>query len=55
MLGKLAWFKVISENRHTIFKLIKEGFVGRRDRPTVSNAAVPYEEAAAEVVNEAGA
>jgi len=26
MLGRFAWWKVISENRHTIFKLFKEGF-----------------------------
>jgi radical SAM superfamily enzyme YgiQ (UPF0313 family) len=25
-MGKLAWAKTISENRHTIFKLMKEGF-----------------------------
>jgi radical SAM superfamily enzyme YgiQ (UPF0313 family) len=26
MLGKMAWVKVIAQNRRTIFKLIKEGF-----------------------------
>jgi hypothetical protein len=25
MLGRFAWWKVISENRHTIFKLVKQG------------------------------
>jgi len=26
MLGRFAWWKVISENRHTISKLVKQGF-----------------------------
>ncbi len=26
MLGKMAWLKVIAQNRRTIFKLIREGF-----------------------------
>jgi hypothetical protein len=33
MLGKLAWLKVATENRRTIFKLIKEAVFGRKDRP----------------------
>jgi radical SAM superfamily enzyme YgiQ (UPF0313 family) len=32
MLGKLAWLKVISENRVTISKLVKEAVFGRRKR-----------------------
>ncbi len=28
-MGKLAWFKVIGQSRHTIFKLIREGFSAR--------------------------
>jgi hypothetical protein len=26
MLGKLAWVRVIAQNRRTIFKLVREGF-----------------------------
>ena len=26
MLGRLAWLKVIAQNRRTIFKLVREGF-----------------------------
>ena len=26
MMGKMAWLKVIAQNRRTIFKLIREGF-----------------------------
>jgi radical SAM superfamily enzyme YgiQ (UPF0313 family) len=29
-MGPWAWLKVIAENRRTIFKLMKEGFTGRR-------------------------
>jgi len=30
MMGRLAWVKVIAQNRKTIFNLVKEGFTGRR-------------------------
>ena len=33
MMGWQAWLKVIVQNRRTIFKLLKEAFVGRRTRP----------------------
>jgi hypothetical protein len=26
MMGKMAWLKVIAQNRRTIFKLVREGF-----------------------------
>jgi hypothetical protein len=26
MLGRFAWWKVLSENRGTIFKLVRQGF-----------------------------
>jgi len=29
MMGRLAWVKVIAQNRKTIFNLVKEGFTGR--------------------------
>jgi radical SAM superfamily enzyme YgiQ (UPF0313 family) len=38
MMGKLAWVKVIAENRKTIFKLAMEGFFGRKKRP--ANAGI---------------
>jgi ABC-type taurine transport system ATPase subunit len=31
-MGVLPWLKVISENRHTIFSLVKEGFAAWRRR-----------------------
>ena len=46
MLGKLAWLKVVSENRRTIFKLVKEAFFGRDNlskRPHIEGA---YQEVA---------
>ena len=32
MLGKLAWLKVIAENRKTIFMLVTEAIFGRKIR-----------------------
>src|SRR5713226_2368098 len=38
-MGLLAWVKLISQNRHTIFNLVSAAFAARRSRPisTVSN------------------
>jgi hypothetical protein len=48
MLGKLAWVKVVAENRHTIFKLVKEAVFGRKARrPRNLEGETSYEEAAA--------
>src|SRR5438128_374924 len=33
MMGKMAWLKVVAQNRQTIFKLVREGFFGRRSHP----------------------
>jgi radical SAM superfamily enzyme YgiQ (UPF0313 family) len=56
MMGKLAWPKVILENRHTIFKLIKEAIFGRDARPKRPRAEAVYEEVVApEVPGEASA
>jgi hypothetical protein len=33
MMGKVAWLKVVAQNRHTIFELAKEAFFGRRTLP----------------------
>lgn len=38
-MGPLAWVKVIFENRHTIFSLVKEAFRGRR--PAFARSGVP--------------
>src|SRR5579859_4944674 len=54
MLGKFAWLKVVADNRYTIFKLIKEAFVGRRERPTNPNIQEEFDDAA-EVPGEASA
>jgi hypothetical protein len=46
MLGKLAWLKVVTENRHTIFKLVTESVFGRKTRqPRNPDSEVAYEEA----------
>ena len=44
MLGKLAWLKVITENRHTIFKLVTEALFGRKDLPGGAKLDVAYKE-----------
>jgi hypothetical protein len=46
MMGKFAWVKVVAENRHTIFKLVKEAFFGRKARPRNPKSEVAYDEAA---------
>jgi hypothetical protein len=56
MMGKLAWPKVILENRQTIFKLVKEAVFGRDARPKRPQAEMVYEEVVApEVPGEASA
>src|ERR1700723_3559833 len=56
MMGKLAWPKVILENRQTIFKLIKEAIFGRDARPKRPHTEAAYEEVTApEVPGEASA
>jgi hypothetical protein len=34
MMGKMAWLKVVAQNRRTILKLVREAFFGRWTRPT---------------------
>jgi radical SAM superfamily enzyme YgiQ (UPF0313 family) len=43
MMGKMAWLKVVAQNRQTIFKLIREAFFGRRAPPTNSGAQDAHE------------
>src|SRR3989454_3645017 len=47
MLGKLAWLKVVAQNRRTIFRLVKEGFFGRRSHPRNPDVQDSYEDMAA--------
>ena len=56
MMSRLAWLKVIAQNRLTIFKLVKEGVFGRRARSRTPDRESPYEEDARtqEVTGEVG-
>lgn len=55
MLGRLAWLKVIAENRRTIFKLVKEAVFGGISRPRNPDVESPYEDAVASEVGPASA
>ena len=56
MMGRLAWLKVIAQNRQTIFKLAKEVVFGRRSRPRTPDRENPYGDAVTpEVTAEASA
>lgn len=55
MLGRLAWLKVIAENRRTIFKLVKEAVFGGISRPNNPDVESPYEDAVAPEVGPASA
>jgi hypothetical protein len=53
MLGRMAWVRVIAENRKTIFKLVKEAVFGRRvRRPRDPEMEVVYEDAGAEAAGD---
>src|SRR5271154_5628585 len=43
MMGKMAWLKVVAQNRRTILKLAREVFFGRRSRPKNPDAKDAYE------------
>jgi hypothetical protein len=52
MMGKMAWVKVIAQNRKTIFKLVKEAVFGRRvRRPRDPDRDVVYDEGATETAS----
>ncbi len=56
MLGKLAWLKVVAQNRRTIFSLVKEAIFGRRSRPKNPDIHDSYEDAiTSEVAGEVSA
>jgi radical SAM superfamily enzyme YgiQ (UPF0313 family) len=42
MMGKMAWLKVVVENRQTILRLVREAIFGRRGRPTNPDAQDAY-------------
>ncbi len=47
MLGRMAWLKVVAQNRRTIFALVKEAVFGRRRaRPRTPSGESSYEETA---------
>ncbi|MGA9390162.1 MAG: radical SAM protein, partial [Candidatus Sulfotelmatobacter sp.] len=50
MMEKMAWLKVVAQNRHTILKLVREAFFGRRGRPTNPETQDAYEAVAAPAV-----
>ena len=56
MMGRLAWLKVIAQNRLTIFKLLREACFGRKAHPeTAESQNVVQDVTTAEVAGEAGA
>jgi radical SAM superfamily enzyme YgiQ (UPF0313 family) len=48
MMAKMAWLKIVAQNRQTIFKLVREAMFGRRTRSTNTDAHDPYERDASE-------
>jgi radical SAM superfamily enzyme YgiQ (UPF0313 family) len=48
MMGRLAWVKMFAVNRRTIFKLVKEGFRGRRPTADLPKAIVAIQDSKAE-------
>jgi radical SAM superfamily enzyme YgiQ (UPF0313 family) len=55
MLGRLAWLKVVAQNRRTIFGLVKEAVFGRQTRPRTPSGETPYNKAAPEIPSGVGA
>jgi radical SAM superfamily enzyme YgiQ (UPF0313 family) len=57
MMGRMAWVKMIHENRRTIFKLTKEAIFGRKARPKnpTSADAIPVGVSAPEAQSELSA
>jgi radical SAM superfamily enzyme YgiQ (UPF0313 family) len=43
MMGRMAWLKVVAQNRRTILRLARECFFGRRPWPTDSDPKDAYE------------
>ena len=56
MMGRLAWLKVIAENRLTIFKLLREACFGRKaHREAAESQSAVQDVTTAEAAGEAGA
>ena len=56
MLGRMAWFRVIAQNRRTIFKLVKEAIFGRgARRPRNPDSDVVYDDAVSEASGQVSA
>jgi radical SAM superfamily enzyme YgiQ (UPF0313 family) len=47
MMGRLAWLKVVAQNRQTISKLVKEALFGRRAQPRGPEPEPLYDDVAA--------
>ena len=45
MMGRLAWLKVIAQNRQTIFKLVKQALFGKARLPRNPDRKTPYQDA----------
>ena len=45
MMGRLSWLRVITQNRRTIFKLLKEAVFARTIRPRTPDGENPYQNA----------
>jgi hypothetical protein len=52
MMGRLAWLRVVAQNRRTIFKLVREAIFGRRRGPIKPDLVAIHEDAATPVVRE---
>jgi radical SAM superfamily enzyme YgiQ (UPF0313 family) len=52
MLNRLAWLKVIAQNRRTIFGLVREAVFGRRARPGTPDGEIPFGETSASDVRD---
>jgi radical SAM superfamily enzyme YgiQ (UPF0313 family) len=56
MMGRVAWLKVIVQNRQTIFKLLWEACVGRKAQPGTAESQNAAEDVVAtEIADQAGA
>jgi hypothetical protein len=51
MMGRLAWPKMIFQNRRTIFKLAKTAMLSRRMRPRNSNLQTSSKDVAAREIS----
>jgi radical SAM superfamily enzyme YgiQ (UPF0313 family) len=50
MMGRLAWLKVVTQNRRTIYKLVKEAIFGRKTQPRRPQPQAVFDEPIAAAV-----